>query len=282
MVVLALAVACSSPASRVASQRQHLVQFDVHRDVGAANSEAMLADSGPSVTIPAGLTPADVMSVQITPWVGFANNTTRTTFDAQLAKAKDAAKRYARADAAQQDGYMLASYFLPGFGTHWINWTYVNKPFDPAHPAMLLYDGDGTDAHLVAVSYYVRSENGPPNGFAGANDRWHRHFGTCYAGGFLIGEQVLTADDCAKRCDARADGVISAPVGTPAEVAPMQHYLATHPEPEDLPPFCHLVPASDLWMLHAWVVKGYANPGGLFTTRNPKVDACRGLCRPSD
>jgi hypothetical protein len=257
------------------------VPFDLYRNIGS-NLPALLADAGPAVTIPAGVTPADVMSAFRTPWVGFPNKATRAAFDTQLDDAKGAAGHYASAQTAQRGGYVLTSFFIAGFGTHWINWKYVNRPFDPAHPAMLLYDGDGTNARLVALSYYVRSDRGPPSGFAGANDLWHRHFGTCYAGGFLIGEQILTSDTCAKRCMARATGAVTAPVGTQTEIVPMQRFLASHPEPEDLPPYCHLVPGNNLWMLHVWVVPGHSNPAGMFTTRNQKLRSCVGVCRPAD
>jgi hypothetical protein len=193
-------------------------------------------------------------------------------------QARAAAAKYADARAAARDGYVLTSYFIPNFGTHWVNWSLVKRPFDPAHPAMLLYDGDGTDAHLVGLSYYEWSPNSPPVGFAGANDRWHRHFDTCYAGGFLIGEN-LPEPTCEKTCEAWATGTIDAPVATPKDVPALQRYFDAHPKAAPPQSFCNYVAAGDIWMLHLWVAAGHANPVGLFSTVNPKVARCVGLCR---
>jgi hypothetical protein len=229
--------------------------------------------------VPAGLTDADVMGSMTTAWRGFADDGSRRAFAVERASAQRAALRYHVARAAAADGYVLASYFIAKFGVHWINWSLVTRPFDPGRPAMLLYDGEGADAHLLGLSYYVRSVGAPPSGFAGDNDRWHRHFGACYLGGFVIGEDVASADDCAKRCTARSTDAIAAPVGTQAEIPEVDRYLRTHPGPMVLPARCRLVPGDDLWMLHAWVVPGHANPDGLFSTMNPQVRRCVGSCR---
>jgi hypothetical protein len=230
------------------------------------------------VTVP-DVSEADLMGSVRTPWHGFADAATKARFDRERAAAEGAARRYATADRAARDGYVLASYFVPHFGVHWINWSLVTRPFDPAHPAMLLYDGEGRHAHLVGLSYYVRSPGAAPPGFAGDNDRWHRHFGTCYSGGFLIGEGIATSDGCAKRCSARDLGAIRAPVGTPRENDEIDAYLTAHPEPEQLPRDCAYVPGTDLWMLHLWTVAGHRNPDGLFSTMNPAVSACVSACR---
>lgn len=276
MVCVLSAVACSS--SGHAAPR--VVAFDVHRRLTADSSRAINALSGTASVLPANLTDADLMSGITTPFLGFADATTRARYDAQIARADAAAVKYSDAESAAADGYVLTSYFIPNFGTHWINWALVTRPFDPARPAMLLYDGDGTRAHLLGLSYYQWSPNGvPPDGFAGANDRWHRHFGTCYAGGFLIGENVATRDVCRKTCRARATNAIKAKVGTTAEIPELARYLAAHPEPAPPLDFCNLVPGDDIWMLHLWIVPGHPNPTGLFSTFNPRVSTCVGLCR---
>jgi hypothetical protein len=232
--------------------------------------------------MPEGLSEHDLMDTMATPWKGFPDAATRSAFQRQLAAARGAAHRYASAAAAAADGYVLASYFISGFGVHWINWARVTAPFDPAEPGMLLYDGDGTKAHLIGLSYYVRSPGDvPPEGFAGDNDRWHRHFGTCYSGSFLVGENVPDAGTCSLRCQARATDAIRAPVGTEAENGEMDRYVQTHPVPATAPPYCNFVPADDLWMLHLWLVPGHANPAGEFSTYNPAVDTCVDPCRPA-
>jgi hypothetical protein len=219
------------------------------------------------------------MGSMTTPWHGFTDAGAKQRFEAELAVAKGAAQRYHDASAAAADGYVLTSYFIPEFGVHWINWSLVTRPFDPAHPAMLLYDGEGADAHLVGLSYYTRSVGAAPAGFTGDNDRWHRHFGACYSGGFIIGENVGSADECAKRCQARTTDAITAPVGDEAEIPEMNRYLRAHPGPLALPTTCRLVPGDDVWMLHAWVARGHADPDGLFSTVNPQLRHCVGTCR---
>jgi hypothetical protein len=257
-------------------------RFEAQRRLGAADQRALDSVAGTAATVPLGLSDADLMGAMRTPWHGFADAATAARFRRQLARARAAAIHYASARSARRDGYVLASYFVPGFGVHWIDWSLVTKPFDPGHPAMLLYDGEGPDARLLGLSYYTATAGTTaPTGFAGTNDRWHRHFGDCYAGGFVVGENVGTLDACAKRCEARALGVIRAPVGTPQENDEIDRFLRGHPEPTRLQPFCRLVPGTNLWMLHAWVVAGRPNPDGLFSTMNATVTRCRTECRRS-
>ena len=263
-----------------ASHPDALVAFDAHRKLSAASSRSLAAVSGSVTVTPSGLDDADLMGSMTTPWKGFDNNDEHRAFDRELARARGAAAKYANAEAAARDDYVLTSYFVADFGVHWINWSLVTKPFDPARPAMLLYDGEGTNAHLVGLSYYLRRGGGlPPDGFSGDNDRWHRHFGACYAGGFIIGESVMNGDDCTKRCEARAEDAIHAPVGTAAEIPEMDRYLAAHPGSVTPRDFCALVPGDDVWMLHLWVSPGHANPNGKFSTLNPTITRCRGRCR---
>ena len=68
-----------------------------------------------------------------------------------------------------------------------------------------------------------------PDGFAGANDHWHQHSGLCIVNGWVDREEVAGPSLCAGS------------------------YLG----------------GRDLWMLHAWVVPGYANRWGDFADTNP-------------
>jgi hypothetical protein len=70
-----------------------------------------------------------------------------------------------------------------------------------------------------------------PAGFAGPNDHWHTHHGLCIVNGWVEREEVATAAECP---------------GT-------------------------LLDGSNLWMLHAWMVPGYANRWGSFALTNPKL-----------
>jgi hypothetical protein len=57
----------------------------------------------------------------------------------------------------------------------------IDDVFDPARPEFLQYNGNGDDAVLVGISYYVRTDTGrPPEGFAGGNDWWHHHPTLCF------------------------------------------------------------------------------------------------------
>jgi hypothetical protein len=150
------------------------------------------------------------------------------TLGEQLAAARVAATRLARLSRLEQAGYYLGSYYVPGVGVHYIDWSAVGASFDPARPAMLLVDATpGHRIRLAGFSYWVRSD-GPPVGFAGDTDQWHRHFGLCFVQGILDREDVASASQCA---------------GT-------------------------WVNGSDLWMLHAWVVPGFENAAGVFAPRN--------------
>ncbi|HEY4376187.1 MAG TPA: hypothetical protein VGM93_03475 [Acidimicrobiales bacterium] len=257
------------------------MQFQIHRQLAPTDAAALDSLNSKVAIEPANLTAGDTMGASPPPWVGFPDAATKATYDAQMQAATDAAQHYASAAAAANDGYVLSSYFISEFGVHWVKWSLVTKPFDPAHPAMLLYDGDGTDAHLVGLSYYTFSAGTAPAGFAGSNDVWHRHFGDCYAGGFVIGEDITDADTCTKIGEARDAGFVHQPVGTPAEAGDIQRYLSSHPGPPEAAPSFDsvLVDGNNEWMLHAWTVPGHPNRLGMFATANPDVQHCVGACR---
>ena len=153
-------------------------------------------------------------------------------FDAQWSAASTAATSLATPERAAAAGYVQSSPQAPGVGTHWIDWTLIDAPFDPAHPSMLLFDErPDRPARLVGFSYWNRSEPGPPDGFAGPNDVWHGHVGLCFVDGWLFQEDVPSADDCGGEW----------------------------------------LNGTDLWMLHAWVVADLPNPTGRFAGRHPDV-----------
>ncbi len=153
-------------------------------------------------------------------------------FDAQLRAARAAAPGLDTIEKAAALGYVRASVPSPGIGTHWVLWSQIAKPFDPAHPAMLLFDEKRHPAVLVGYSYALQSP-GLPEGFAGDNDQWHQHAGLCVdpISGWMIREGAPSPDACA---------------GT---------YIA----------------GGDFWMLHAWVVPGWDNRQGRFAVFNPKL-----------
>lgn len=154
----------------------------------------------------------------------------RKAFDEQWRAAVAASSNLVTPEQALKAGYSQAAPFNAGVGTHWIKWSLVGRPFDPASPAMLLYDGiAGRPVRLVGFSYWVESTQ-EPAGFAGPNDRWHRHSGLCFTrNGWLTDQQVPNSAACSG------------------------YWLG----------------GGNLWMLHAWVVPGLPNIWGRFAPSNP-------------
>jgi hypothetical protein len=158
--------------------------------------------------------------------------------DQEWEQARAAAERLATPAAATDAGYVQASAVVPGVGAHWIKWSLVDQGFDPGQPSMLLFDSvtAGRPPQLVGLSYWVASAD-EPDGFAGPNDRWHRHFGLCFVDGWHRQEDIAERAGCE---DTWVDG-------------------------------------SDLWMLHAWPVDVVANPWGRFASVNPRLCVDRPL-----
>lgn len=91
-------------------------------------------------------------------------------------------------------GYTQSSAEIEGVGAHWVNWTLIDKPFDPARPSMLLFATIGGVQRLVGYSYFVRADQ-EPAGFAGPNDIWHRHNSICILNGWRVFEN-RPKEDC--------------------------------------------------------------------------------------
>ena len=132
-VTLGLAACGSDPAARSAG-RATVVPFDVHRRLAAEDARALAALSSAVAERPTVVTMGDGMVSERAHPISFADPQTKARFDAQLRVARAAARRYASARSALAAGYVLASYFVPGFGVHWVKWSLVDRPFDPAHP----------------------------------------------------------------------------------------------------------------------------------------------------
>lgn len=155
-------------------------------------------------------------------------------YDSQISSAKSATLPYPTLADAEAAGYVTTPLVEAGVGVHAVNWGLVGG-FDPARPAMLLYEGIEPTSRLLALSYYIVSDpDRQPEGFAGPNDHWHNHIDICIAAGALLPTTHLPSD-CADR-----GGV----------------YLT----------------GRNLWMLHAWVVDGVVNPWGVFATYNPDFE----------
>jgi len=159
---------------------------------------------------------------------------TRARLADQLAQARVAAMQYPTAADATAAGYRRVTTYLPCIAAHYMKFSLVDATFDPSAPEMLLYDGNGPDARIVGLSYYVTGLTAAPEGFAGPNDPWHQHFGLCVRGGLVVGAGSLTDDECAARGGVKADGSTS-------------------------------------WMVHAWVVPGWESAWGTFSAEHPEL-----------
>lgn len=145
------------------------------------------------------------------------------TVAGQFDVAKAYAEEYPTLGSAEAAGFRSTFAFIPGMGTHHgldsitpamladptfnrmdpvIPNSIIDGTFDPAQPEFLQYNGNGPDAALIGMSYYVRTTNGlPPQGFVGNNDWWHHHPQLCLAPATATAFAVNLTD---AQCTARA------------------------------------------------------------------------------
>lgn len=167
---------------------------------------------------------------------------TRDVLEQQLAVAHTVATQFPTVASAEAAGYRMTTGYIPCIGAHYINPRYLFGDFDPAHPAMLLYDGTTEDASIVGLSYAKGSGKEPPEGFAGPNDPWHQHNlngGLCIKGGVVVGGESTSVADCKARGGSKAG-------------------------------------LNDLWMMHAWVADAWPSSWGVFSAEHPDLGGARG------
>ncbi len=154
------------------------------------------------------------------------------TLQTELEMARAAIPAIDTVAEAEAAGYVQAGTSVAGVGAHYLKWSLVDQPFDPAAPSMLLFETIGADPEpqLVGYSYWMASPE-EPEGFAGSNDTWHQHYGLCFVNGWLRAENQTDRTDCAG----------------------------------------DWVNGSDLWMLHAWVVPDFENRDGVFADVNMAI-----------
>jgi hypothetical protein len=144
----------------------------------------------------------------------------QNAFDFDVAKAY--AEIYPTLGDAEAAGFLPSFPYIPGMGTHHglgtispqllasptfdrfnpiIPGSIVDDVFNPRQPEFLQYNGNGDDAVLVGMSYYVRTTTGlPPEGFPGNNDWWHHHLTLCLNPTTALANGVNTSDSqCAAR-----------------------------------------------------------------------------------
>jgi len=163
------------------------------------------------------------------------DDVTRVTLGRQLLEARDIAERFSTVKKAEAAGYRAVTPYIPLIGAHYMKFLTVDGTFDIEQPEMLLYDGTKPTSRIVGLSYYVRGD-AEPKGFAGPNDRWHRHLGLCIDtdNPFVLGDEQTTERECRRRGGVKADG-------------------------------------ADGWMVHAWVVPGWESTNGVFSAENPQL-----------
>jgi hypothetical protein len=176
-------------------------------------------------------------------------------------KAMATAKRFPTRGVAKQwknrqgaPGFIQSVQFVPGLGTHDLIADVSLSGFNPERPMFFQYDGNGDDARLAGLSWFVQQPEGvtaPPEGFPGGNDMWHTHATLCYrngVGGVVVGSEI-SDEECIRR-------------GGHNEGLPR------------------------VWMIHAWIMPGYENTYDVFSGAYACVrgkgpvtdpdDACKG------
>jgi hypothetical protein len=180
---------------------------------------------------------------------------TRSQLADQLTVARAAAMRYPTLADATAAGMFPAGEFTPGAGAHYLSpggaaaSFLPGGTFDAANPATWIYDGMSPTSRVVGLMW-ISSEEEAPEGFAGPNDHWHRHFNTCIRSGTngIAGIEVpFAADQDVTR--EMCEGVN----GTFME--------------------------STVWMVHAWVVPSWESPNGVFSHDNPNLVCADGTTR---
>jgi hypothetical protein len=172
-----------------------------------------------------------------TPWVAMTDRAQCDRLAQELDTARAKALSMPTAADAQAAGYRQVTPYVPGIGAHWMNFGYVDSTFEADKPEMVLYDGNGLEAQVVGLSYYVLQpgEAEPTQGFTGDNDHYHRHIGLCSKDGLVIGDSTTTEAECAAIGGKKNTGNAG-------------------------------------WMSHAWVVPGCESPWGVFSGASPVLD----------
>jgi len=204
----------------------------VHGSTGALTGDTACEKSGPPVS--KGQTEHGHRGTF--PWKSVDDPQTRTELSQQLAVAHGVTLQYATVKDAEAAGYRMVTQYVPCIVAHYINPIYLAK-FDPAHPAMLLYDGTNPDSKVVGLSYATLSGKKPPDGFASSNDIWHQHNlngGLCLRDGVVVGAESTSPAECKARGGFK-------------------------------------VKLDSLWMMHAWVADGWPSSWGIFSAEHPDL-----------
>jgi hypothetical protein len=191
------------------------------------------------------------------------------TLSAQFDVALAYAQQYPTAGSAEASGFHKIVNYVEGMGTHHVGpggftkedltspdfdptnpvfpGSQVDDTFNPTKPEFLMYDGNGSDARLVGMAWYVHTSTGqPPAGFPGVNDWWHVHHLLCMRTSdvLVVGEDITDA-----QCAARGG-------------------LNLH--------------LDNYYMVHAWIVPGWEITGDVFRNHHPCLQASGPVTSPDD
>jgi hypothetical protein len=211
----------------------------------AAGAAILLTlDAAPRAGSDAGATVAAAASDPHEHIAGFAleepvtDADTRRELRRQLAVARESVHGIVTTQDAVARGYVPVTLDLAFLGVHYLNPDYLEMPFSPERPTHLIFDRDGPDGRVLGLMYYIDTAGRAPDGFAGPNDHWHNHRAACMANGLMLAIDDVTVGSCTR-------------LGGSLE--PLPDKFASR------------------WMLHAWVVRGYTNPWGVFADGNPAL-----------
>jgi len=181
------------------------------------------------------------------PWKAMVDQSQCEQLEEELQVARDTALAYPTAADATEAGWVRVTPYVAGIAAHYMNFGLVDGTFEIDKPEMILYDGNGPEAHVVGLSYYIlhEAEAEPTQDFTGDNDHYHRHVGLCVGAGGVIGDTTLTAEECAAIGGVKQDGGAG-------------------------------------WMSHAWVVPGCESPWGVFSAASPILDNALAEASSSD
>jgi hypothetical protein len=150
---------------------------------------------------------------------------------AQFDAALEFAQQWPTRGEAEAAGWTARVSYAIGMGTHHALGNPLQGSFDPERPNLLQYDGNGPDAKLVGMSWYVdNGPDAPPEGFAGDNDWWHNHDFLCISNSTGL---VIRDGPC-----------LAGQNGTTV-------YLGNY------------------WMVHAWIVPGWQLQTDVFRGHHP-------------
>jgi len=116
--------------------------------------------------------------------------------DQQILQVIVATEPYMDRNVAIAQGFAQATLFIPGHGTHHLNWSRVNDGvFNLLEPEGFNYDENG---QLAAMFYFVPvwlpGNALPPDGFDTIEDAWHLHNDFCIYPGLRVAENVPQAE----------------------------------------------------------------------------------------